>query len=252
MDIWKDQGIILSVRPHGENGAVVAVLTEQHGRHMGYVRGAHSSRIRGILQVGNLVSASWSSRLSDSMGTFELEMQEALAASVMDDSLRLGALLSACALCDAALPERESHCGLFYGMLALLQTLETENWAATYVMWEIAFLRELGFGIDLTKCVVSGTAKNLTHISPKSGRAVSARAAEPYLDKLLALPHFLRPERSGGDDADVLTGLQMTAYFLEHWAFVHHTQGLPESRVRFQERFARHCAADAPVEAVSA
>ncbi len=249
MDIWKDQGIVLSVRPHGENGAVVALLTEQHGRHLGYVRGAHSSRIRGLLQVGNLVSAAWSSRVSDSMGTFELEMQEALAASVMDDSLRLGALLSACALCDAALPERESHCGLFYGMVALLQTLETESWAATYVMWEIAFLRELGFGIDLTRCVAGGDAQTLTHISPKSGRAVSAKAAEPYLDKLLLLPHFLRPARGGGDDADVLTGLQMTAYFLEHWAFVHHTQGLPEPRTRFQERFARRCA---PAEAVSA
>ncbi len=244
MEVWKDQGIVLSVRQHGENGAVVALLTEQHGRYMGYVRGAHSARMRGILQVGNLVSAEWSSRVSDSMGTYELELHEALAASVMDDSLRLGALLSACALCDAALPERESHCGLFYGMLALLQTLETESWAPTYVMWELAFLRELGFGIDLTKCAVSGTTKNLTHISPKSGRAVSTKAAEPYLDKLLVLPHFLRPQRSGGDDADVLAGLQMTAHFLEHWAFVHHTQGLPESRTRFQERFARQTQSD--------
>jgi len=249
MEIWKDQGIVLSVRPHGENGAVVTLLTEQHGRHMGYVRGAHSSRVRGILQIGNLVSAEWGSRVSDSMGTYELELHSALAASVMDDSLRLGALLSACALCDAALPERESHCGLFYGILALLQTLETENWAPTYVMWEMAFLRELGFGMDLTKCAAGGDAKTLTHISPKTGRAVSAKAAEPYMDKLLLLPHFLRPARSGGDDADVLTGLQMTAYFLEHWAFVHHTQGLPESRVRFQERFARSCA---PAEAVLA
>ncbi len=116
-------------------------------------------------------------------------------------------------------------------------------------MWELAFLRELGFGMDLTKCAAGGDAKNLTHISPKTGRAVSARAAEPYLDKLLPLPLFLRPARSGGDDADVLTGLQMTAYFLEHWAFVHHTQGLPESRVRFQDRFLRRCQ---PTEAVSA
>ncbi|QQG35203.1 MAG: DNA repair protein RecO [Micavibrio aeruginosavorus] len=249
MEIWKDQGIVLSVRPHGENGAVVALLTEQHGRHIGYVRGAHSARMRGLLQPGNLVSAEWGSRVAESMGTFELELHTALAVAVMDDSLRLGALLSACALCDASLPERESHCGLFYGMLALLQTLETENWGPSYVMWELAFLRELGFGIDVSKCAAGGDSKTLTHISPKSGRAVSAKAAEPYLDKLLTLPHFLRPQRSGGDDADVLTGLRMTAYFLEHWAFVHHTQGLPESRVRFQERFARLCS---PVEAVPA
>lgn len=155
--------------------------------------------------------------------------------------LRLGALLSACSLCDAALPERESHCGLFYGMLALLQTLEMETWAPTYVMWEIAFLRELGFGIDLTRCAAGGDPKTLTHVSPKSGCAISAKAAQPYLEKLLVLPDFLKPQRSGGDDVDVLTGLKMTAYFLEHWAFVHHTQGLPESRTRFQERFARSC-----------
>ncbi|MCM2344057.1 MAG: DNA repair protein RecO [Alphaproteobacteria bacterium] len=241
MEIWKDQGIVLSVRPHGENGAVVSLLTEQHGRHIGYARGAHSARMRGVLQPGNLVSVEWGSRVAESMGTFDLELHTALAASVMDDSLRLGALLSACALSDAALPERESHCGLFYGMLALLQTLETETWAPTYVMWELAFLRELGFGIDLTKCAAGGDVRTLTHISPKSGRAVSAKAAEPYLDKLLPLPYFLRPARSGGDAVDVLTGLQMTAYFLEHWAFVHHTQGLPEARIRFQERFSRRC-----------
>lgn len=241
MEIWKDRGIVLGVRPHGENGAVVTLLTEQHGRHAGYVRGAHSARMRGILQAGNLVSAEWNSRLSDSMGTYELELYEALAVSVMDDPLRLSALMSACALCDAALPERESHCGLFYGVLALLQTLETESWGPSYIVWELAFLRELGFGIDLSKCAAGGDPATLTHISPKSGRAVSAKAAEPYLDKLLPLPFFLRPDRQGGDAADVLSGLEMTAYFLEHWAFVHHTQGLPESRVRFQERFVRSC-----------
>jgi DNA repair protein RecO (recombination protein O) len=239
MEQWQDQGIVLSVRRHGENGAVVALLSENYGRHAGYVRGAFSSKMRGTLEIGNRVDARWQSRVSDGLGGYVLELQHNYAARIMDDPIKLAALQSACALCDAALPEREAHVGLFYGSLALFDALESDVWGAAYVMWEVAFLRELGFSLDLTKCAGGGEGE-LIYVSPKTGRAVSAEAGAPYKDKMLALPGFLAPQGGEPDAQAVQVGLEMTGYFLEHWAFVHHSQGIPEARLRFAERFARY------------
>ena len=164
----------------------------------------------------------------------------------MDDPLKLAALQSACALCDAGLPEREGHPGLFYGLMALIDVLESDVWAQAYVMWEVAFLKELGFSLDLTKCAGGGDADDLAYVSPKTGRAVSRSAGAIYKERLLTLPGFLRPSppltppyagRSGTSESeDILSGLKMTGYFLEHWAFAHHTQGMPEARLRFYKR----------------
>lgn len=243
MEQWQDQGIVLSARPHGESGAVVSLLTPYHGRHAGYVRGGASSRLRAVLQPGGLVMANWESRVADQLGAFSIEQDSNPAASFMGDALRLGALLSACALCDSALPERESHPGLYYGLRALMEAMTGDIWAAAYVMWEIAFLKELGFALDLSRCAAGGDSTSLKYVSPKSGRAVSAAAGEIYKGRLLALPHFLNPvpppDVVVGDDEDVLTGLMLTGYFLEHWAFTHHSRGVPEERLRFQERFVR-------------
>lgn len=240
MEQWQDQGIVLSARAHGENGAVVSVLTENYGRHAGYVRGGQSSRNRGALQPGNLVGARWASRVADQLGTFILEQDHNLAVGCMDDALRLGALLSACALCDAALPEREAHPGLFHGLKALLENMDGEIWGAAYVMWEIVLLKELGFALNLSRCAGGGDAAALEWVSPKSGHAVSREKGAPYQDKLLPLPAFLKPERGDASDEEVFTGLQMTFHFLEHWVFNHHRTGIPEQRLRFHERFARH------------
>ncbi len=243
MEIWEDQGIVLMARPHGENGAVVSLLTENHGRHAGYVRGASSSKLRGTLEAGNLVDAAWQSRVSDGLGAFNLELVKSFGPSVMHDAARLAALQSACALCDAALPEREGHAGLFHGLIALFGTLESDVWGAAYVMWEIAFLRELGFSLDLRSCAGGGDAGRLAYVSPKTGRAVSYEAGEPYKDKLLPLPAFLKPNGGPAEDEDVETGLALTGYFLEHWAFSHHTQGIPEARLRLAARIKRREAA---------
>ena len=245
MESWRDTGIVLSVRSHGENGAVVSLLTETMGRHAGYIRGMGSSKLRGVIEPGNLVSAAWSSRVSDGLGTFELEPARAIAAPLMGDALRLGALISACSLCDAALPEREVHAGIFNGLLALLDHLDGPAWGPAYVMWEIAFMRELGFGLDFTRCAGGGDAKTLAYISPKSGCTVSAEKAEPYKDKLLALPDFLKPGGSSTETDDIIKGLLLTGYFLEHWVFAQHTKGVPEPRLRFQERVERQSAAAA-------
>lgn len=237
MEKWQDQGIVLAVRSHGESGAIVSLLTESQGRHAGYVRGVHSSKMRGTLEPGSLVDVEWQSRLADSLGTFNLELSKSFAARFLSDALKLSALQSACALCDAALPEREGHPGLYHGLLALFDVLECDVWGAAYVMWEVAFLRELGFSLELTKCAGGGDARQLAYVSPKTGRAVSYQAGAPYKEKLLNLPSFLKPNSGPADAESVLEGLYMTGYFLEHWAFAHHTQGIPDARERFRLRF---------------
>lgn len=240
MEQWRDKGIILSARPHGESGAVVSLLTENHGRHNGYVRGGQSSRQRGILQPGTLVAADWASRVDDGLGNYLLEPERQIATHLMDDPLKLGALMAACALCDAALPEREGHPGLYHGFIALTEILDSEAWGAAYVLWELALLRELGFAVDLTRCAAGGDAGDLAWVSPKSGCAVSEEKAGPWKDRLLPLPEFLKPIRGEASPTEILKGLNLTAYFLEHWVFAQHRSGIPADRLRFGERFARY------------
>ncbi len=241
MEHWSDQGIVLHARPHGEGGAIISLLTENHGRHAGYVHGGMSSKKRNMSEPATLVKAEWHSRLSDNLGTYNLEVEHGISATIMDHSLKLAAMLSACSLCHEALPEREGHGGLYHGLLALMESMEGEYWAISYVMWEIQLLRELGFHLELNKCAGQGDANFLTHVSPKTGRAISAEQAEPYKHKLLELPNFLRPETSRegqvADNLDIYTGLKMTGYFLKHWAFIHHTQGIPQVRTMLEERY---------------
>ncbi len=233
---WNDSGIILSVRGHGETGGVVSILTRDHGRTMGYVYGATSTRIRGVLEPGNLVSTHWQAKAHDQLGTFTLELEKSYAADVMDDSVKLTALQSACALADKTLPEREKHVGVYEGTKALMASFAADHWAPTYIYWEIGLLRELGFGLDLSKCAATGAVGNLIYVSPKSGCAVSAAAGEIYKEKLLPLPPFLRGEGRFEDD-DILDGLKLTGHFLLHRVFSQAHINLPESRLRLEEKY---------------
>jgi len=238
MEQWQDQSIILAVRGHGENGAIVSLISREYGRQSGYIRGAHSAKNRGTLEIGNIVDANWRARTSDSLGYLTLELSHSTASRIMQDALKLAALQSACSLCDQALPEKEGHTGLYDGLAALLDILESDIWAQGYVMWEVALLKELGFALDLSRCAAGGDSGKLCYVSPKTGRAVSQEAAQPYKDKLLPLPEFLKPCGRESEENDVITGLNLTRYFLEHWVFVHHNKGLPEARARLDLRFA--------------
>lgn len=241
MESWQDQGIVLAHRAHGENGAVLTLLTEHNGRHAGYVRGAQSSKKRGLLDIGNVVSVRWQARSNENLGSYEVEQSRTPLPLIWDDVLRLGALQAACALCEAALPEREGHPGLYHGLEALIAMLPEDSWGAGYVIWEIALLRELGFALDLSRCAGGGDSQDLVYISPKSGCAVSRIEGEAYKDRLLFLPSFLRPDcKQSLSDCEVLKGLRMTGYFLEHRVFAQHSRGVPEERLRFEERFAKH------------
>lgn len=247
MEQWQDQSIILSARSHGESGAIISLLTREYGRRNGYLRAAGSAKNRGTIEVGNIVDANWRSRTCDSLGYLNLELSHCTAGRIMQDALKLCALQSACALCDQALPEKEGHEGLYDGLRALLGILESDVWAQGYVMWEIALLKELGYALDLTCCAAGGDGRTLCYVSPKTGRAVSFESAQPYREKLLAMPDFLKPGETYKcakcDIDDTITGLNMTRYFLENWVFAHHNRGLPEARhrlgLRFSEVFAK-------------
>ena len=145
MEHWTNQGIVLNARAHGEGGAIVSLLTEDNGRHAGYMHGGSSSKKRHLTESGTLVKAEWQARLSDSLGTYTLEVDRALSGDILNHSLKLAALQSACMLCHEALPEREGHGGLFNGLIALMDSMEGDYWGVSYVMWEVQLLRELGF-----------------------------------------------------------------------------------------------------------
>ncbi|HYM30162.1 MAG TPA: DNA repair protein RecO [Candidatus Cybelea sp.] len=238
---WTDDAIVLASRKHGETSAVVNLLTRDHGRHAGLVRGGASRRLKGVLQAGNEVSASWRGRLAEHLGTLTIELRAAHAASLMEDSMRLSALVSACALVEATLPEREPHPGLFQGLAVLLQSLHegAAEWPAVYVRWEVGLLSELGFGLDLSACAVTGETSGLTHVSPKTGRAVSSGAAAPYAEKLFRLPPFLAGGEVGDPLADIADGLALTGFFLDRYAFAPHRRSIPAARARLVERFTR-------------
>ena len=213
---WSDEGVILSVRPHGETGAVAELFTRQHGRHLGLVHGGRSRKLRPILQVGNHVDATWKARLADHLGHYGVELRKGFAAHVMEDAAALAALTSMAAL-TRLLPERDPHPNLFEVTLFVLGFLdERAVWPALVVRWELVLLDELGFGLDLASCAATGATTDLAYVSPKSGRAVSAQAGEPYKDRLLALPAFLRGASTGAvTEDDLRAGFALTGHFLD-------------------------------------
>ncbi len=230
---WSDEGVILGVRPYGESGAVAEVLTRTHGRHLGLVHGGRSRKLRPVLQIGNHVDATWKARLSDNLGHYALELRKPFAALLMDEPAALTAL-SCLAELTRLLPERDPHPNLFEISLFVLGFLDDKDvWPALYVRWELALLDELGFGLDLTSCAATGVATDLIYVSPKSGRAVSAGAGEPYKDRLFALPAFLR---AGGavTATDIAAGLTITGHFLEARVTRPRNLHLPEARSRLR------------------
>lgn len=233
---WADEGVVVAVRRLGESGTVADVLTREHGRHAGLVHGGAGKEKRGILQPGNRVRVWWRGRLAEQLGTYRIEPLRAHAAELFDDPGRLAALVSACALCEVALPERQPHAAAHAALVALLEALHSEAWPSVYVHWELALLRDLGYGLDLTRCAATGVNDGLAFVSPKTGRAVSLSAGEPYRDKLLELPRFL-VEGGEGDRAGVFAGLRLAGFFLDRHVLAPHHAALPAARARLVDRF---------------
>ena len=186
---WRDQGILLGARPHGENAAIVEIFTPAHGRHMGVVRGGTGRKIAPILQPGAQLDVAWRARLENHIGTFSVELIRSRAAQSMSDRLALAGLNSVMALLSFGLPEREPHLTLYDQSTQLLDLLDQpELWPLAYLRWEMHLLEVLGFGLDLSCCAATGSEEDLIYVSPRSGRSVSAVGAGVWANRLLALP----------------------------------------------------------------
>ena len=235
---WRDEGILLAMRPHGETSAIIEVLTAAHGRHIGVVRGGASRRMAASLQPGTGLALDWRARLDGHIGSFTVEPLKSRA-HLLADRLALAGLMSACALLHEALPEREPHPALWQRTLGLMDALGQAGWTAAYLRWELCLLEEIGFGLDLGTCAVTGATAGLAYVSPKSGRAVTAQAAGTWADRLIPLPEGLDGVAPLAPEA-VLMGLRLTGFFLDRELRpVLHDRPLREARARLVDLIAR-------------
>ncbi len=237
---WRDEGVLLSVRKHGEGSAIIEVLTEHHGRHAGVVRGGGSRRMAPILQPGAQLSVEWRARLEDHIGNFTIDPVKSRAAAIMSDRAALAAMGAVSALLTVGLAEREAHRALYQRTVDLLDALgEIPDWPSRYALWELALLTDAGYGLDFSVCAATGATQDLIYVSPKSGRSVSRAGGADWADKLLPLPRFLRLDAPDEDLVEVQAALRTTGHFLEAWFMPTLGKQVPAARERFLSALSR-------------
>ena len=233
---WNDDAIVLSSRAHGENGVILELLTRDHGRHAGLVRGGASRRVKPTLQPGNSVHVQWRARLEEHLGSFTCELARARAGELMDSREALAGLNAFTAILNAAMPEREAHAPVFLGGEILLDAMvayDANHWLPLYVRWEAGLLEALGFGLDLSECAATGAKDDLTYVSPKTGRAVSRDGAGIYANRLFRLPLFLLDTGAAEPQRDeIAAGLALTGHFLLERVLRPHGKEMPKARLR--------------------
>jgi DNA repair protein RecO (recombination protein O) len=230
---WIDEGIVLGVKRHGETSVILELMTHGHGRHLGLVRGGAGTRLRGVLQPGNALRATWRARLDEHLGHYAVEGLNLRAAGFFPAAHAVHGVTHLAALC-RLLAEREPHTGIYDALDAILQSLDDANVAAPMIArFELDFLAELGFGLDLSSCAATGATDDLIYVSPRSGRAVSRGAGEAYRDKLMRLPAFLHSEAEPESANDLADAFALTGFFLDRHAFAPRGLALPEARAHF-------------------
>lgn len=235
---WRDQGILLSARQHGETSVIIDVLTPSMGLHRGIVKGGKSRKVAPVLQPGSQLDLIWRARLQEHIGTFQVELVRSRSAMIMSDRLALSGLGTVTAMLLTFLPDREANVPLFKATEQLLDLLEhPEVWPNAYLRWEIALLDNLGFGLELSACAVTGQTHDLAFISPKTGRAVSRYGAGKWANQLLPLI----PVMLGKDTnhcSDTLRALEVTEYFfLKHACCGLGIKKIPSARSMFLDTF---------------
>ena len=240
---WTDEGIVLGVRRHGESAAIVELLTREHGRHLGLVRGGAGRRMRPWLQPGNSVRAVWRARLDEHLGTYAIEGLRLRAAALLASSHGVYGVTHLASLA-RLLPERDPHEDIFAQLEHSLDDFDDIGAAAVHlVCFELAMLAELGFGLDLENCAATGETTDLIYVSPKSGGAVSRTAGEPWRDRLLPLPPFLRQGEDHSDnwsDQDLQDGFQLTGLFLLRHVLEPRGQSHSDARAGFINAVTRY------------
>jgi DNA repair protein RecO (recombination protein O) len=230
---WTDEGIVIGVKRHGEASAILELMTREHGRHLGLVRGGFGSRMKPVLQVGNGVSASWRARLDEHLGNYTIEPVNLRASSFFAASHAIYGV-SHLATLMRLLPERDPHADLYAELEDVLNHLDDAVVAAPMVVrFELQLLSELGFGLDLEQCASTGSRADLIYVSPKSGRAVSREAGEPWADKMLRLPAFLRERDAAPAGRDLDDGFALTGFFLARHVLEPRGLALSDERAHF-------------------
>jgi DNA repair protein RecO (recombination protein O) len=236
---WTDEGTVLGVKRHGETSVILELMTLERGRHLGLVRGGVGTRMRGVLQPGNSLRATWRARLDEHLGNYAVEGINLRAAGFLSAAHAVHGVTHLAALC-RLLAEREQHTGIYGALEDILDRLEDPLVVAPLIArFELAFLAELGFGLDLESCAATGETAELVYVSPRSGRAVSRTAGEPYRDKLLMLPAFLHDETLPVSASDLAAAFALTGFFLDRHAFAPRGLALPEARTHFVNAIAR-------------
>jgi len=230
---WTDEGIVLGVRRHGETSVILELMTTERGRHLGLVRGGTGTRLRGVLQPGNTLRATWRARLDDHLGNYAVEGINLRAAGFLTRAHAVHGVTHVAALC-RLLAEREPHARIYAALEEILDAFDDPAAVAPMVArFELAFLAELGFGLDLSSCAATGAKDDLIYVSPRSGRAVSRAGGEAHKDRLMRLPEFLRADSQPASAADLGDAFALTGFFLERHAFAPRGLALPDARDRF-------------------
>ena len=230
---WTDEGIVLGAKRHGETSVILELMTREHGRHLGLVRGGAGTRLRGVLQPGNALAATWRARLDEHLGHYSVEALNLRAASYLSAAHAVHGVTHLAALC-RLLAEREPHAAIYAALDAILDRLDDARIAAPMIArFELNFLAELGFGLDLSSCAATGATDDLIYVSPRSGRAVSRAGGEAYRDRLMRLPAFLHGEGEPETARDLADAFALTGFFLDRHAFAPRGLAVPEARARF-------------------
>lgn len=238
---FQDRGILIQTRPFGEGDVIAILLTENHGKHAGLVKGGNSRSRRGHLEIGGEFECTWRGRMAEGLGTYSLDSAGPPPSSrFLNDPDRLLALQALCQTLAGSLSEREPASEIFTSVQAWLSQLEGDLWPFTLCGLEVQLLGRLGFGLDLTSCASTGQTDELVYVSPRSGRAVSREAGAPYAERMLALPAFLIGDMSGDLDGQALAGLKLTGHFLAERVFALQNQDLPWARRQLEERLANN------------
>ena len=230
---WTDEGIVLGAKRHGEGNAILELMTRERGRHLGLVRGGSGSRLKPILQPGNSVTATWRARLDEHLGNYVVEALNLRAAGFFSSPHAIYGVGHLAALM-RLLPERDPHLSLYESLDTIFSQLDdAARVAPMVVQFELQLLSEIGFGLDLERCVATGGSGDLVFVSPKSGRAVSRLAGEPWADKMLRLPAFLRDRELVPTGPDLADGFALTGYFLTRYVLEPRGLALGDERAYF-------------------
>ena len=215
---WQGEGILLDVRAYGESSALIDIFTLSFGRRVGLLKGALNKKNKSVVQPGNQLYLTWTSRIEENLGAFKVELIKSRFHKISEDRIGLELFNLICVLCSTFLPERVNFDELYHQTIKNIEGEYTiKEKLRKYIEWELELLKSLGFGLDLSKCVVSGLKDDLDFVSPRSGCAVSRKSSAGWEKKLLVLPKFLRGMNSDEilSKSDLENGLKLTEYFIK-------------------------------------